>query len=323
MRVFVIAEAGVNHNGSIKIAKKLIDVAANAGADAVKFQTFKAENLASREVKKASYQKLTTEPNETQYEMLRRLELSLEYHHILMKHCNANNIDFLSTAFDSESLSFLRNVLKLNTFKIPSGEITNGPLLLEYARAKGKIVLSTGMSKLSEIEEALSILAFGYISEENENVSKNIFRNAFLSDKGQAALKEKVTLLHCTTEYPTPPDEINLNAMVTLRDTFGLDVGYSDHSEGIIVPIVAASLGATIIEKHFTISKELPGPDHRASLNPEELNDMINKVRITEKVLGNGIKAPTSSEIENRLLIRKSLFAKEIINMGIFFHLIT
>ena len=256
-RVYIIAEAGVNHNGDKKMAFQLVDVAVKAGADAVKFQTFVAENIVTKSADKAEYQKQTTDGSESQFEMLKRLELSYDLHYELIKYCQEKKIEFLSTAFDIESLDFLVNQLKLKTLKISSGEITNGPLLLAHAETGCDIILSTGMSTLLEVKDALGVLAFGLLNSNKYKPSKTNFQRAYLSTEGQKLLKEKVTILHCTTEYPAPPQEINLNTIITMRETFGLNTGYSDHSEGIIVPIAATSMGAVLIEKHFTLDRTL------------------------------------------------------------------
>lgn len=308
---FIIAEAGVNHNGDSKLAFKLVDAAIDAGADAVKFQTFKAENLVTRSAAKASYQQQTTNSNESQFAMLKQLELTHDIHYELIKYCEKKGIVFLSTAFDFESLDFLVKDLKLKTLKIPSGDITNGPLILAHARTGCELIISTGMSTLGEVEEALSVVAFGLIHGINYSIhpSRSAFQQAYYSPKGQQLLKEKVTLLHCTTEYPAPVKDINLNAMVTMYKTFGLKIGYSDHSEGVTVPVAAVALGARLIEKHFTLDKTLPGPDHKASLEPQELKEMINAIRIVDQVLGDGLKGPMPSEIGNRDIARKSLVA--------------
>ena len=270
-RTIIIAEAGVNHNGSIKLAKKLIDVAANAGADYVKFQAFKADNLISKNTEKADYQKKITSSNESHYEMIKKLELDFNAHSELMDYSRTRGISFLSTPFDFESLKMVID-LKVRIIKLSSGEITNFPFLREIGGCKKPIILSTGMSTLDEVKNAVRILvSFG-------------------------AKKEKITLLHCNTEYPTPMKDVNLNAMVTMKKDLGLNVGYSDHTLGIEVPIAAVALGATIIEKHFTLNKNLEGPDHSASLEPNELFNMVASIRKIEKALGNGIKKVSSSE---------------------------
>ena len=313
--ILVIAEAGVNHNGDLRLAKELIDVAAEAGADIVKFQTFKAERLASKSARQAAYQSKNTKRCETQLEMLKRLELRYEDHFELVKYCKKKNIEFLSTAFDEESLDFLAQELKQNLLKIPSGEITNAPLLLAHAKTGLNIILSTGMASLSEIEAALGVLAFGYLDICKEP-GRERFIESYFSDEGKALLKEKVTILHCTTEYPAPIEDINLSAMQTLEAAFKLKVGYSDHSEGIVVPIGAAAMGAKIIEKHFTLDREMKGPDHKASLEPVELSQMIDAIRKIELSLGDGIKGPRPSELKNKPIARKSLVAAMAIQSG-------
>lgn len=283
-KVIIIAEAGVNHNGDIALAMRLIEEAAKAGADYVKFQTFKAQNLVAINAPKADYQKAATpsSPAETQFEMLQKLELSLNDHVQLIRHCQLNNIRFLSTGFDLESLDML-NRLGMDFFKIPSGEITNLPLLEKIAGFNKPVVLSTGMSTLQEIGSAIQVLI-------NKGVNK-----------------EELTVLHCTTEYPAPFDEVNLNAMLTIRDTFGVNTGYSDHTPGIEIPVAAVAMGAKIIEKHFTTDRSLPGPDHKASLEPNELTEMVRMIRNVEKALGNGLKEPTASERKNIIIARKSI----------------
>ncbi|EAK2540699.1 N-acetylneuraminate synthase [Campylobacter upsaliensis] len=288
-KVLIIAEAGVNHNGDINLAKKLIEQAAKAGADVVKFQTFKANSCVSVSAKKAKYQLETTAKEESQLEMIQKLELSYESHFELMKHCKKHGIAFLSTPFDLESVEFLRG-LDLPYFKIPSGEITNLPYLKAVAKCKKKVLLSTGMANLGEIEAALTILR------------KNGTRN--------------ITLLHCNTEYPTPFEDVNLNALKTLKEAFKLEVGYSDHTEGIVASLGAVALGAVVIEKHFTLDKTMEGPDHRASLEFEELKALCKGIRELEKALGSGIKKASKSEAKNKIIARKSLVAKREIQKG-------
>jgi N-acetylneuraminate synthase len=315
MSVFIIAEAGVNHNGERDLAFDLVDAAAAAGADAVKFQTFNANELASTDAPKAAYQTKTTKTTETQLEMLRRLELPHTLHYDLIDHCSERQIAFLSAPFDTISLSFLVNDLNLQTIKIPSGEITNGPFLLAAGKTGRNIILSTGMSTLEEIETALGVLAFGF-STTDKVPSLDAFKDAFRSEPGRNALTEKVTLLHCTTEYPAPYEDANLNAMETMRNAFGLRVGFSDHTPGIAVPIAAAALGATIVEKHFTMDRSLPGPDHQASLEPNELRDMVEGIRAIESALGDGIKKLQRSEKENIKIARKSPVTLKPIKAG-------
>jgi N-acetylneuraminate synthase len=314
-RVFIIAEAGVNHNGSLDMAIEMINVAADAGIDAVKFQTFKAEQLVSRFAPKAEYQTRNTGGEESQLEMVKKLELNAEQHMVLVEHCQKRGIEFMSTPFDLDSVDFLANVINVARLKIPSGEITNALLLLKVAQTGKRLILSTGMSTLDEVEMALGALAFGF-NRRDEMPSIAAFREAYYSIEGQAAIGEKVILLHCTTEYPAPFDEVNLRAMDTLQEKFSLPVGYSDHTLGIAVPIAAVAKGAVIIEKHFTLDRNLPGPDHKASLEPGELRQMATSIRQVELALGTGIKSPTASEIKNMAIARKSLVATKEIKCG-------
>jgi N,N'-diacetyllegionaminate synthase len=287
----IIAEAGVNHNGDFELAKNLIDVAADAGADIVKFQTFNAEKLTTQYANKAGYQKINSKVEESQYEMLRRLEINFETHEKLISHCVSRNIEFLSTGFDVDSVDLLVS-LGLNIFKIPSGEITN----LQYLRHIGSfaktVILSTGMATLAEVKKALNVL------EESGTKRSNI------------------TILHCTSAYPALMADVNLKAMLTIASELDVSVGYSDHTLGYEVAIAAVSLGAKVIEKHFTLNKNLPGPDHKASLEPTELKEMVMAIRNIEKALGNGVKEPTSIELENRSVVRKSIVANTKINNG-------
>ncbi|MED4780402.1 N-acetylneuraminate synthase [Brevibacillus choshinensis] len=308
MKAYIIAEAGVNHNGSLEMAIELVNVASAAGADAVKFQTFRAESLVSKTAEKAEYQKVNTGNSESQFEMLKRLELSHQAHQVLIQHCLSKQIQFLSTPFDKLSSDFLIKELDVPVIKISSGDLTNAPLLLHVAQSGKPIVLSTGMSKLGEIETALSVLAFGY-TRSSEPTSISEFDQAYFSEQGQEALKKNVTLLHCTTEYPTPFRDVNLKSMDTLKDAFHLRVGLSDHTSGISVAIAAVARGACLIEKHFTLDKELPGPDHKASLNPTELFEMVKSIREVESALGSVTKIPTSSERKNKEVAQKSLVA--------------
>ncbi len=312
---FIIAEAGVNHNGSLELAKKLVDIAVEAGADAIKFQTFKANKISVRNAPKADYQKETTNKNESQFDMLKKLELDEVSHKILIDYSIKKGIEFLSTPFDLESAEFLTGQLNLPKIKISSGDITNAPLLLKIAKTGIPVILSTGMSTLSEIEEALSVLAYGYTNF-TEKPSLDIFTKAFASIEGQQFLQEKVTLLHCTSEYPAPFDEVNLKAMDTIKNAFQLPVGLSDHTPGIAVPIAAVARGARIIEKHFTLDKNLPGPDHKASLEPNELKEMVRSIRQVEAALGSPIKSPTLSELKNKTVVRKSLVIASKVKQG-------
>ena len=312
----IIAEAGVNHNGDESLALRLIDAAVEAGADIVKFQTFKSTKLVTSSATQADYQVINTKKKESQLAMLSRLELSHEFHYELVKYCNKFDIEFLSTAFDSESLNFLVNDLKLQKLKISSGDLTNAPFLLEHARTGCNLIISSGMSTLAEIEMALGVIAFGYVRKKTDTPSIQAFEEAYCSDIGQKMLKDKVTILHCTTEYPAPVKDINLKAMKTLNNAFKISVGYSDHSAGIHIPIAAAALGAQVIEKHFTLDKNMQGPDHKASLEPEELAEMVKGIRDIELSLGNGLKAPRPSESKNKIVARKSLVAAKPIKIG-------
>jgi len=291
MSVFIIAEAGVNHNGSIDLAKKLIDAASNSGADAVKFQTFKAENLVVKNTQKADYQKQTTDASESQFEMIKKLELDVETHKELIAYCQEKDIMFLSTPFDHESIDLLSD-LGLQIFKIPSGEITNLPYLRHIGSLGKKVVLSSGMSNLKEVGDALNILI-----------------NAGTS-------KDNITVLHANTMYPTPMEDVNLNAMLTIQKEFGVDIGYSDHTLGTEVDIAAVAMGASCIEKHFTLDKTMDGPDHKASLESEELKAMVDAIRNIEKALGSSEKKPSPSESVNINVARKSIVAKTDIHIG-------
>jgi N,N'-diacetyllegionaminate synthase len=291
MNVFIIAEAGVNHNGSIDLAKKLIDVASNAGADAVKFQTFKANNLVTKNAKKAIYQKDTMNIKESQFNMLKKLELNIEAHKELILYCNSKKIIFLSSPFDHESIELLKN-LDLEILKIPSGEITNLPYLRHIGKLNKKIILSTGMSTIDEVKNALSILI-------NSGTKKN-----------------KITILHANTEYPTPMEDVNLRAMVTIGKELDVNFGYSDHTLGIEADIAAVAMGASCIEKHFTLDCNMEGPDHKASLEPSQLKAMVTAIRNIEKALGSSIKKPSKSELINIKIVRKSIVAKTKIKKG-------
>lgn len=314
-RAYVIAEAGVNHNGDLDLARRLVDAAAQAGADAVKFQTFRAEDLVSRHARKADYQRLSTHPEESQLAMIRQLELDHAAHRILRDHCRERGIAFLSTPFDPVSLEFLVAGMGLETIKLSSGEVTNGPFLVQVGTTGKRVILSTGMSTLNEIAVALGALAFGMIMGDFPPAPDD-FARVRRHPEGAAQLQKNVTLLHCTTEYPAPFAEVNLRAMENLGDTFGLPVGYSDHTPGIAIPIAAVARGACVIEKHFTLDRTLPGPDHRASLEPDELTGMVEAIRQVELALGDGRKRPMPSEIGNREVARKSLVAIAPIRCG-------
>lgn len=317
-KVYVIAEAGVNHNGDVKLAEKLIDVAASSGADAVKFQTFQAEKLVSIHAPKAKYQQENTNGAKTQLEMLKKLELTKEEFRHLQRYALKKQIDFLSTPFDKESLHFLIRDLGMSTVKIPSGEITNAPFLLACGWERKKMILSTGMCDLSEVRQALGVLAFGLLHNQEEP-SESAFEATFSSVEGQKVLKQYVSILYCTTEYPAPYYSVNLRAIHTLQDQFQLPVGLSDHTAGIAIPIGSVALGALIIEKHFTLDQAMEGPDHKASLNPQELSEMIVGIRQMEQALGNGKKIASDVEIKNKKIARKSLVAAKPIQKGEYF----
>lgn len=304
----IIAEAGVNHNGSLEMAFELVDVAAASGADYIKFQSFRADDLASKYAKKASYQVRTTANDETQFEMLKRLELSPNDQQAIIDRCNAKGVQFLSTPFDLGSLKLLTERFGLTEIKIGSGELTNAPLLFAAGRADVKIILSTGMGSLAEVEEALGVLAFA-MCRTGDPQSRTDFAEALLDPVVWGTLAERVILMQCTTEYPAQIQHTNLNAMKTMRQAFGLEVGYSDHTKGHAISLAAVALRASVLEKHFTLDKDLPGPDHAASLNPKELKSLVRDIRAVELALGTGIKQPSASEVENRTAVRKSLVA--------------
>ncbi len=291
-KVFIIAEAGVNHNGSIELAKQLIDVAVKAGVDAVKFQTFKASNLVSKNAQKAEYQKENmNDGDDSQFNMLKKLELDIDTHKELISYCKSKNIIFLLLPFDHDSIELL-NDLGLEIFKIPSGEITNLPYLRHIGKLDKKVILSTGMADIGEIEDALDVLI------------------------GAGTNKENITVLHANTMYPTPMEDVNLNAMQTIGNTFDIAYGYSDHTLGIEVDIAAVAMGASCIEKHFTLDKNMQGPDHKASLEPDELNAMVKAIRNIELALGSSIKKPSKSETPNIEIARKSIVAKKTVKKG-------
>lgn len=290
-KVYIIAEAGVNHNGSLKTAFMLIDKAKETGANAIKFQSFKTKDLVTKKAEKADYQKKTTEETETQFEMIRKLELNKSEHKKLLNYCKKKNIEFLSSPFDLESVDLLTN-LKLKTIKIPSGEITNLPYLRKVAKTRRRIILSTGMTDLGEIEDAIDVLYENGIKRDN------------------------IVVLHCNTEYPTPYGDVNLNAMMTIKEAFKVKVGYSDHTEGVEISIAAVALGAEVIEKHFTLDRNMEGPDHKASLDPDEFKKMVVSIRNVENALGTGIKKPSNSEKKNLSIARKSIVAVRKIRKG-------
>lgn len=312
----IIAEAGVNHNGDIQLAFDLIDAAAKAGADIVKFQTFKAHKLVTKSAKQAEYQIKNSGKEESQLTMLKALELDHALHFELQAAAERQGIEFLSTAFDDESLAFLVNEVGVKRLKIPSGELTNAPFVLKHAQAGLPLILSTGMASLAEIEQALAVIAFGGLYPKQTPSGIQDCIHAYHSAAGRQFIQNNVTVLHCTTEYPAPVTEINLNVLGTFRKAFGTSVGYSDHSAGIAVPIAAVALGAEVIEKHFTLDNTLPGPDHKASLEPSELKAMVDGIRTTELALGSSLKMVQPSELKNSEVARKSLVALVDIDAG-------
>lgn len=312
MKTYIIAEAGVNHNGSFEMAKQLIDVAKAAGVDAVKFQTFKAENLVTKSAQQATYQIENLKEATSQYDMLKKLELTFEEFTALQQYCVQRHIEFLSTPFDYDSVDFLFDKLKISTAKIPSGELTNSPFIYAVAQKRKPIILSTGMATMEDIHEALSYIAFGLAQKTEMSEVQKFYK----TEEAKKLLKQFVTVLHCTTEYPAPFDTINLKAMNTLRNELGVNIGLSDHSNGIGVPTAAVALGATVIEKHFTLDKKLEGPDHIASIEPDELSEMVKQIRQVELALGLGIKQPSAIELKNRIPARKSLVANRAIKKG-------
>ncbi|MDD3269531.1 MAG: N-acetylneuraminate synthase [Syntrophomonadaceae bacterium] len=314
-KITIIAEAGVNHNGSLLRALEMVEAAAQAGADIIKFQSFKTEQMLSILAPKAAYQMQNTNHDENQWQMLKGLELDEAAQHALLLECHRQGLEFLSSPFDLGSLGYLIEELGVSRIKLASGEINNAPLLLAAARSGREIILSTGMSTLGEIEFALGVLAFGYCHPQGLP-GRDDFKHSFLSSAGQHKLREKVTLMHCTSEYPAPVGEINLRAMDTLKQAFGLKVGYSDHSSGTAIAVAAAARGATMIEKHFTLDRQLPGPDHKASLEAAELQQMIGDIRQVQSALGSFMKGPSPSEWKNIEVSRKSLVAAQAIKAG-------
>jgi N-acetylneuraminate synthase len=313
--VYIIAEAGVNHNGQRDLAFALVDAAAEAGADAVKFQTFDAGKLASKNAPKAGYQKQSTDAAETQLAMLKKLELPRTWHQELQAHARHKGVEFLSTAFDTDSLAFLA-ALDIPLFKIPSGELTNGPLLWQFARTRKALIVSTGMATLSEVEQGLAIVAHALNAQAEPASMDEVWRGWSRADY-RRSLCGHVTLLHCTSQYPTPFNEVNLRAMDTLASAFGLEVGYSDHTEGILIPVAAVARGARVIEKHFTLDRALPGPDHKASLEPVELKQMVSDIRALQAALGDGSKTPQPSEWDTRQAARQQVVAARDIPAGV------
>jgi N-acetylneuraminate synthase len=315
-RTIIIAEAGVNHNGDRARAMALVDAAARAGADIVKFQSFRADKLATAGAVKASYQQVATGSEQSQLEMLRGLELSGDDERRIAEACAAAGITYMSTPFDADSATHLVRNIGVSTLKVGSGDLTNAPLLLHLAQFRLPIILSTGMATLAEVEQALGVIAFGYLREKNAHPAAADFSEILLDRNAWAELHGKVTLLHCTTEYPAVPHSINLRAMATLRSAFGLPVGFSDHSRGIHIATAAVALGASMVEKHLTLDRSLPGPDHRASIEPDELTAMIASIRDVELALGDGRKVPAAEEIANRSVARRSLVVTKPVRSG-------
>ncbi len=316
MSVKIIAEAGVNHNGSLDLAHRLIEEAAKSGADVVKFQTFKADLVASVNADKAEYQKRNLQNTDSQLQMLKKLELKRGWHAELQAACESFGMQFMSTPFDADSLRFLVDDIGLSCLKIPSGELTNGPLLLDFARSGCELILSTGMATQEEVKQALSLMGWGICEPTKIPGGRADFEDAWNDQFVQDALRDRLTVLHCTSQYPAPPETVNLRAMDTLAAEFRLPVGYSDHTCGIAVPIAAVACGATVIEKHFTLDKSMPGPDHLASVEPEELTAMVEAIRTVEYSLGDGVKLPHACELDTANVARRSLIAAQDIIAG-------
>lgn len=321
--VYIIAEAGVNHNGSLDMAMQLVDVAVEAGADCVKFQTFIANSLVSAKTPLANYQQKNLEADgdahrdcKDQLQLLEKLQLPLSAYQQLKDYCDSKSIEFMSSPFDHHSLALLVDQLNVKKLKLASGELTNGPLLLAFANSACELIVSTGMANLQDIDDALAVLAFGYLNPGKAPQSLHECRELLATDKAKNSLQQKVSLLHCTSDYPAPPHSINLKAMQTMAARWGLPVGYSDHSEGIYVSVAAVALGAKIIEKHFTLDKTLAGPDHKASLEPKELKDLVDTIRSTSISLGDGWKQPQPCELNTRDVARKSLVVATEISCG-------
>lgn len=314
MKTYIIAEAGVNHNGSLSMAKELVRVAKESGADAVKFQTFKAENLVTKAAKQAAYQVDNLGEATNQYDMLKKLELTYDEFIELQTYCGKLQIEFLSTPFDFESVDFLLDKLNIRVAKIPSGELTNAPFIYYVAKKKKPIILSTGMATIADIHEALAFIVYGLAKKEEMILEK--IQQFYQTKQAKELIQQYVTILHCTTEYPASLDTINLNAMEHIAEQFNTKIGLSDHSAGIAVPTAAVALGAQVIEKHFTLDKTLEGPDHIASLEPHELKTMIQQIRQVEIALGGGHKQPSQVELQNSIPARKSLVAAKSIQQG-------
>ena len=311
-QVYIIAEVGVNHNGRLDLAMKLIDVAKDCGADAVKFQTFRAESLVTAYAEKADYQKANDSSSSNQLEMLKKLEISFQDHFKLKEYCEKKQIEFLSSAFDFECLKFLIHELKLQTIKVPSGETANYPFIYELAKAQVKAIVSTGMFEMDEIKTALAVMAKGYRGQEMD--IRSVHQMSI--DEISTTLKDKISLLHCTTSYPCTAEDANIKVVETFKNTFKVPVGFSDHTEDFVAAMAAVSLGACVIEKHITLDTSMEGPDHKASMDPQQFKQYVELIRETEKVLGNGVKKPTAVELQNRVFARKSIVAKQPIRAG-------
>ncbi len=314
-KIIIIAEAGVNHNGDLSLAKELVDIAVDAGADFVKFQTFTAEEVVSTHAEQAEYQSRNTGISQSQLDMIKKLELAKADFIELYKYCKKSKINFLSTAFDIKNLNFLIKECRIPCIKIPSGELTNAPFLYEIGKLRLPLILSTGMANLDEIGQALAVLSYGW-SRNNEPSSVQQCFDYYATDEGRNILNDKINILQCVTEYPAPYKDTNLRAMQTIAQKFKVATGLSDHSKGIHIPVAAVAMGATIIEKHYTKDRNLPGPDHKASLEPNELKDMVQFIRDTENAMGDGIKRPQQSEIKNIAIARRSIVASETIKKG-------
>ncbi len=316
MSTYIIAEAGVNHNGDLDKAIEMVKVASGFGADAIKFQSFKASRMVTKNVQKAKYQKLNTNKLDNQYTMIKELELTSNMHEKIINECNKQNIEFLSTPFDIESLNMLANDFGIKKIKISSGDITNAPLLVNTGYLADEIILSTGMSDLNDINNGLKAISFGLLNFIYDECNTKMLNKAFTEFKKNKLLRKKIKLLHCTTEYPAPLKEANLKAIETLKKKYNVQIGYSDHTNGINTSLAAVALGAEIIEKHFTLNKSLKGPDHKASLNPKEFRLMVKGIREVEKTIGNGKKMISPSETKNINIARKFLVASSMIKKG-------
>lgn len=314
-RTYIIAEAGVNHNGSMQLASELVKKAAAIGADAIKFQSFQADEIVLPSSPKANYQNESTPESKTQHDLLKSLELSKENFSELQALCLQHDIDFLSTPFDLNSLDYLVD-MGMQIIKISSGDLTFGPLLLKSAQLGRRVFLSTGMSDEMEIQRALAVLAYGYIYPEKTPSGLDEILSVSFSDKAKELIQKNVVVFHCTSEYPAAFDEINLNVLPAIREKFSVEVGYSDHSQGVLVPCLAVAKGASVLEKHITLDCTLPGPDHKASLDIEQFSEMIKQIRLTENILGSSVKQPTAAELQNKPIVRRGLYAVNSLKKG-------